>query len=131
MGARAVVCSAWDINSYVFLSAEYQSNNRVLGANKRAGTPRNARTEVPTWLAAAHEVSFPTQVVHVMDYLQLRHSEPCNRGAQKIRIKACFFLEKVAGIDEAAEVTNGTARRAREFPAGLFMAVAFKQRPRL
>ena len=67
-----------------------------LGASRRASTLRSRVRAVRrflAWLALAHGVSFPTEVVHLTEHLQTRHSEPCNRGSLKVAHNAFVFLE--------------------------------------
>ena len=55
-------------------------NLRLLGGGRRATTLRARGRTVKkylAWLALAHEETFPSEVHHVSEYLQMRHSEPC------------------------------------------------------
>ena len=73
-----------------------------LGAGRRASTLRSrvrAVRQFFAWLALAHGVSFPTEVVHLTEYLQTRHSEPCNRGSLKVAHNAFVFLEETAAVE--------------------------------
>ena len=73
-----------------------------LGAGRRASTLRSrvraARTYL-AWLALAHGLCFPTSVSHLLEYLQTRHSEPCNRGSLKVAHNSFIFLEETAAVE--------------------------------
>ena len=63
-----------------------------LGGGRGASTLRarvRASKKYLAWLAVSADVAFPSEVSHLTGFLESRHSEPCNRGA-----------EDVAGIDE-------------------------------
>ena len=47
----------------------------------------------------AHGVSFPTEVVHLTEYLQTGHSEPCNHGSLKVAHNAFVFLQETAAVE--------------------------------
>ena len=73
-----------------------------LGAGRRASTVRSRVKAVRrflAWLALAHGVSFPTEVAHLTEYLQTRHSEPCNRVSLKVAHNAFVFLEETATVE--------------------------------
>ena len=53
-----------------------------------------------TWLALSHGVSFPSEVFHLTEFLQTRHSEPCNRGSLKVAHNSFIFLEETAGVEQ-------------------------------
>ena len=50
-------------------------------------------------LPIAQEVCFPTEVSQLTDYLQTRHSEPCNRGSLKVAHNSFIFLEETAAVE--------------------------------
>ena len=50
-------------------------------------------------LLLAHWVSFPTEVSRHTEYLQTRHSEPCNRGSLKVAHGSFVFLEETAVVE--------------------------------
>ena len=51
------------------------------------------------WLALAHEVTFPSEVQHLSEYLQMRHSEPCTRGGLKSTHQDFLFMEEIAAVE--------------------------------
>ena len=82
------------------LLREDPTNRRLLGAGRRAGTIRarvRAITKFLSWLAMAHELPHPTSHMHMVEHLQVRHSEPCLRGAIRLTHAACEFLEELTG----------------------------------
>ena len=73
------------------------SNLQLRGAGRQASTLRSRVLNVKRFLrrlTAAKEVPCPTQVSHLMEYLQML-SEPNNHGALKNAHQAFFFLEKL------------------------------------
>ena len=46
------------------------------------------------------ESSFPSEVFHLTEFLQTRHSEPCNRGSLKVAHNSFIFLEETAGVEQ-------------------------------
>ena len=52
------------------------------------------------WLAAAHGINFPSNWRQLIEYLQVRRSEPCVRGALKLIHSSFVFLEEVTGIED-------------------------------
>ena len=52
------------------------------------------------WLAAAHNITFPMHWKHLVEYLQVRLSEPCVRGSLKLVHASCVFLQEAAGIQD-------------------------------
>ena len=73
-----------------------------LGARRRASTLRSrvrAGRRYLAWLALAHGLCFPTSVSHLVEYLQTRHSEPCNRGSLKVAHNSFIFLEETAAVE--------------------------------
>ena len=91
------------------LLSEQPGNVSVLGAGLRATTLRSKVRVLKKffkWLALSHNVLFPTEISHFSDYLKLRLSEPCNRGALKNTNEAFGFLEEVTGMPEAQRRTS-------------------------
>ena len=61
------------------LLREDPASRRILGAGRRAGTVRarvRSIRKILAWLAAAHELPYPTSHMHLVEFLQVRHSEP-------------------------------------------------------
>ena len=52
------------------------------------------------WLAAAHELPYPSSHMHLVEYLQIRHWELCPRGAIKFTHASFVFMEEVSGVTE-------------------------------
>ena len=116
------------------LIRENPSNVQLLGGGRRAGTLRSrVRTtqKFIGWLIAAHQISFPNHWRQLTEYLQVRNSEPCVRGALKLVHSSCVFLQEVAGIEDAvslkelmAQASPGKApRQAPRFPTILLAAL--------
>ena len=91
------------------LLASRQSSGQFLGAGLRASTlrgkVRNFR-KFMAWLATTHEEVFPTSYLQYIQYLQVRQSEPSNRGALKDCHASFQFLEEVAGLPAEQKQTS-------------------------
>ena len=75
-------------------------NLKLLGGGRSATTLRARGRTVKkflAWLTLAHEV--PTEVQHLSEYLQMRHSEPCTRGGLKGTHQAFAFMEEIAAVE--------------------------------
>ena len=77
---------------------------QLLGAGRRATTLR-ARTRAirairryVMWLASVFSVPFPSEVSHVVEYLQVKLNEPSYRGSIKGAHQAMCFFEEVCGV---------------------------------
>ena len=82
---------------------------KLLGAGQRASTLRSrirAVRKYVVWLSSAFAVAFPRDVMHAIEYLQMRLSEPSGRGAIKGAHQAMVFFEEVSGIPEAERCTS-------------------------
>ena len=69
------------------LIRENPSNVQLLGGGRRAWPlSSQVRTiqKFMEWLIAAHGVNFFTNWKQLVEYLQVRRSEPCVRGALKL-----------------------------------------------
>ena len=117
------------------------SNVQLLGGGRRAGTQRSRVRSIQKfigWLIAAHGNSFPNHWRQLTEYLQVRYSEPCVRGALKLVHSSFVFLQEVAGIDKLtdtamysvslkelmAQASPGKApRQAPRFPTFLLAAL--------
>ena len=85
------------------LIRESPSNTQLLGGGRRAGTLRSRVRSVQKflgWLIAAHGINFPNHWRQLIEYLQVRYSEPCVRGALKLVHSSFIFLQEVAGIED-------------------------------
>ena len=91
------------------LLASRQSSGQFLGAGLRASTlrgkVRNLR-KFMAWLATTHQEDFPTSYLQYIQYLQVRQSEPSNRGALKDCHASFQFLEEVAGLPAEQKQTS-------------------------
>ena len=85
------------------LIRESPSNVQLLGGGRRAGTLRSRVRSVQKflgWLIASHGISFPVHWRQLTEYLQVRYSEPCVRGALKLVRSSYIFLQEVAGFED-------------------------------
>ena len=60
------------------------------------------------WLSAAHGVSFPSDVAHLVDYFQARAQEPTTRGGLKGAHQAMRFFEEITAVPEQERLTDST-----------------------
>ena len=58
------------------------------------------------WLAINHDTDYPTDLVHVTDYLQGRQLEPSSRAALKGPHSAFVFMKEVAGVTLSARFSS-------------------------
>ena len=85
-----------------------QGDITVLGAGRRAGTIRSRVRNIRhflAWLAINQAVTYPTDQSHLTDFLQVRLSEPCNRGSLKITHESLIFLGIVSGIEAQSRIS--------------------------
>ena len=85
------------------LIRESPSNIQLLGCGLRAVTLRSrvrAAQKFLGWLAAAHNVAFPVHWKQLVEYLQVRLSELCVRGALKATHRSFLFLQEAARVSE-------------------------------
>ena len=91
------------------------------------------------WLALAHEVTFPSEVRHLSEFLQMRHSEPCTRGGLKSTHQALVFMEDIAAVEAklaqvplysilykellSSTLTGGNQRQVPRFPTVMVQAL--------
>ena len=54
------------------------------------------------WLATSHQVPFPSVEEHMLDYLELKVQEPCNRVALKVVHQSLVHLEEIAEISPSS-----------------------------
>ena len=117
-------------------------NHRLLGGGRRATTLRARGRTVKkylAWLALAHEETFPSEVHHVSEYLQMRHSEPCTGGGLKSTHQALVFMEDIAAVETkltqvplysilykellSSTLTGGNQRQAPRIPTVMVQAL--------
>ena len=76
----------WDVDTGEKLLVVKPSSESLVGAGKRAATLRSrvrmARRYL-AWLSVNFKETFPARVGHLTEYLRVRVSEPCNRGAPR------------------------------------------------
>ena len=91
------------------LVREKPGSLQLVGVGKRASMLR-ARTRAirkyVMWLASAFSVPFTTCTDHVVEYLQVRLSEPSFLGAIKGTHQAMCFFQEVCGVTGADRWTN-------------------------
>ena len=89
--------------------AEKPDAKSLVGAGKRAATLRS-RVRMAgrflLWLAVNCKVTFATSVEQLSDYLKVRVSEPCNRGALRNTHRAFNFLDESAGIPSNQSISS-------------------------
>ena len=121
------------------LIRESPSNIQLMGSGLRAGTLRSgvrAAKKFLGWIATAHNVASPIHWKQLVEYLQVRLSEPCVRGALKATHRSYLFLQEAAGVSEkltdsalydvskkellAAALPVNPPRQAQRFPTAAF-----------
>ena len=80
------------------LLRESPANSQLLGGTLRS----RARViqKFIAWLITAHGASFPVHWRQLVEYAQVRLSEPCVRGSLKFLHTSFLFLQEVAGIQD-------------------------------
>ena len=79
---------------------ENPSNLQLLGSGLRAGTLRSRVRSIKKfleWLSDAHKIAFPVHWQQLVEFLQVRLSEPCVRGSLKSAHRSFLFLQASAG----------------------------------
>ena len=112
---------------------ENQSNVQLLGGGRRAGTLRSRVRTIQKfigWLTTAHGISFPNHWRKLTEYLQVRYSEPCVRGALKLVHSSYIFLQEVAGIEDKLTDTAMYSVSLKELMAQASPGMAPRQAPR-
>ena len=118
------------------LLLEEPSNVKVLGAGLRASTLRSRVRHLRrffSWLELTRGVRFPSELSQLTDYLRVRLSEPCNRGALKNTNEAFGFYEQVTGTPEAERHTSKELYQVvyRELRSNALPGRPTKQAPRM
>ena len=123
------------------LLRENPSNLQLLGSGLGAGTLRSRVRSIRKfleWLSAAHKIAFPVHWQQLVEFLQVRLSEPCVRGSLKSAHRSFLFLQESAGISDnftdsalydvtrkelfAAALPGRAPRQAPRFPSILLGA---------
>ena len=110
------------------LIRENPSNVQLLGGGRRAGTLRSRVRSIQKfigWLIAAHG-----HWRQLTEYLQVRYSEPCVRGALKLVHSSFIFLQEAAGIEDKLTDTAMYAVSLKELMAQASPGKAPRQAPR-
>ena len=79
------------------------SNLQLLGSGLRAGTLRSRVRSIRKfleWLSVAHKIAFPVHWQQLVEFLQVRLSEPCVRGSLQPAHRSFLFLQESAGISD-------------------------------
>ena len=118
------------------LLREEPNNVKVLGAGLRASTLRSRVRHLRrffTWLELTRGVLFPSELSQLTDYIRVRLSEPCNRGALKNTNEAFGFHEQVTGTPEAERHTSKELYQVvyRELRSNALPGRPTKQAPRM
>ena len=115
------------------LISENPSNVQLLGGGRRARTLRSRVRTIQKfigWLIAAHGISFPNHWRQLTEYLQVRYSELCVRGALKLVHSSYIFLQEVAGIEDKLTDTAMYYVSLKELMAQASPGRAPRQAPR-
>ena len=86
-----------------------QGDISLLGAGRRAGTLRSRVRNIRhflAWLAINHGITYSTEQTHLTDFMQVRLSEPCNRGSLKLMYESFIFLDIVSGLEPRLHLTS-------------------------
>ena len=86
-----------------------QGDISLLGAGRRAGTLRSRVRNIRhflAWLAINHGITYPTRQTHLTDFMQVRLSEPCNRGSLKLVHESFIFLDIVSGLEPSLRLAS-------------------------
>ena len=105
--ALALILSPTDTPTGKLLTTQ-QTSFQFLGAGLRASTlGGKVRTvkKFMAWLGLTHQLAFPTSYLQYAQYLEVRQSEPANRGALKQCHAAFQFLETTEGLPDTAKLT--------------------------
>ena len=109
---------------------------QLVGGGRRASTLRSRVRGVRkflTWLALNRELSYPTSFDQLSEFLQVRLSEPCNRGALKGTHQSFVFLEEMVGTPAQERLTGSALYGViyRELLASAQPGRPTKQAPRI
>ena len=107
-----------------------QPGNQLTGGGRRASTLRSRVRGVKrflSWLALRHELTYPTELSQLTEFLQVRLQEPCNRGSLKGSHHSMVFLE--SRHKTASLTVSCTTFCARNFWWQLCLAAQQSKRP--
>ena len=109
---------------------------QLVGGGRRASTLRSRVRGVRkflTWLAVTRELSYPTSFDQRSEFLHVRLSEPCNRGALKGTYQSFVFLEETVGTPLQKRLTGSALYGViyRELLASAQPGRHSKQAPRM
>ena len=108
------------------LLVEKPGSESLVGAGKRAATLRSrvrmARRYL-AWLSVNLKVTFPNRVEHWTEFLKVRISQPCNRGAPRNAHGGFGFLDETAGVTPEDSVTGRPSKQAPRMPVALILAI--------
>ena len=93
------------------LFATQPGSVEVLGGGKRASILRSrvrAIRKFLSWLHVTHGIQSPQLVEHFTEYLRMRLSEPCNRGALKTPYRAQVTPERADGYTRPGPADSDT-----------------------
>ena len=87
---------------------------------------RTTRRDHQAWLAINHGVTYPTDQSHLTDFLQVRLSEPCNRGSLKITHESFVFLDIFTGTEAQQRLTASQLCLSiyRELPSEIVQVIS-------
>ena len=91
------------------LLVDKPSSESLVGAGKRAATLRSRVRMARRYLASLsvnYKVTFPNCVQHSTEFLKVRVSEPCNRGALRNVHRGFGFLDETASVTPQDSVTT-------------------------
>ena len=105
-----------------------QGDISLLGAGRRAGTIRSRVRNIRHFLAW-----HSSEQTHLTDFLQVRFSEPCNRGSLKITHESFILLDVVSGTEACSRLTNSQLYLSiyRELLSKALPGKPVKQAPRM
>ena len=86
-----------------------QPGNQLTEGGRRASTLRSRVRGVKrslSLLALRHELTNPTELSQLTEYLQVRLQEPCNRSSVKGSHHSMVFLESMAGVSPQERFTD-------------------------
>ena len=86
-----------------------------------------------SWLHVTHQLDYPQSVGHCTEYLRMRLSDPCKRGALKTAHHALVFLNELTGTQPQDWPTSTKHYPAphRELLATALPGRPYKQAPRM
>ena len=80
--------------------------NLIVGTDTPMGRLLQSRQGDISLLGAGRRASYPTKQTHLTDFMQVRLSEPCNRGSLKLVHESFIFLDIVSGLEPSLRLTS-------------------------